>query len=143
MEATEISLRDLQSLIGSLSFVCKAVSPGRAFLRRLIDLTCGVKKPWCKLKLSAGAKKDLEMWVLFLTHFNGKAIIPEQMWSESVDLQLYTDASGGIGFGGYLHGKWFQGKWPNQKYKKKSIAWQEFFPIVVAIVLWGDLLSGK
>lgn len=24
-----------------------------------------------------------------------------------------------------------------------SIAWKEFFPIVVAVVLWGDLLRGK
>ena len=31
-------------MIGSLSFVCKAISPGRPFIRWLIDLTCGVVK---------------------------------------------------------------------------------------------------
>ena len=31
--------RDLLSLIGSLSFACKVVKPGRIFLRRLIDLS--------------------------------------------------------------------------------------------------------
>ncbi len=143
LAGAEISLRDLQSLIGSLSFVCKAVTPGRAFLRRLIDLTRGIKKPWCKLKLSIGAKKDLDMWLLFLDHFNGSAIFPEQAWFDEADLQFFTDSSAGIGFGGYFQGKWFQGRWPHEKFKKKSIAWLEFFPILVAVVLWGHLLKGK
>lgn len=38
------TLRELQSLIGLLKFACSVVVPGRAFLRRLIDLTCGVTK---------------------------------------------------------------------------------------------------
>ena len=42
LEASKLTLKELQSLIGSLSFVCRAVTPGRPFLRRLIDLTCGV-----------------------------------------------------------------------------------------------------
>lgn len=60
------------------------------------------------------------------------------------DIQLFTDASGEIGFGGFLQGKWFQGKWPDQvMHDKLSIAWLEFLPIVVAIVLWGNELRGK
>ena len=42
---TQTTLRKLQSLIGLLNFACSVVVPGRAFLRRLIDLTCGVSKP--------------------------------------------------------------------------------------------------
>jgi hypothetical protein len=38
------TLATLQSLLGSLNFLCKAIAPGRAFLRRLIALTCGLKK---------------------------------------------------------------------------------------------------
>ena len=37
----KVSLRQLQSLIGTLSFACKVIVPGRVFLRRVIDLTCG------------------------------------------------------------------------------------------------------
>ena len=83
------------------------------------------------------------MWLLFLDHFNGSAIFPEQAWFDESDLQFFTDASAGIGFGGFFNGKWFQGRWPDDGYKKKSIAWLEFFPIVVAVVLWGPLLKGK
>ena len=41
----KVSLRSLQSLIGKLNFVCRAVTPGRAFLRRLVDLTRGACHP--------------------------------------------------------------------------------------------------
>lgn len=44
LHAGSLSLSEVQSLIGSLNFVCKAVAPGRAFLRRLIGLTIGVTK---------------------------------------------------------------------------------------------------
>jgi hypothetical protein len=144
LSRASVTLKELQSLIGSLSFVCKAVSPGRAFLRRLIDLTRGVKKPWHNIRLSKGAKCDLGMWMVFLRDFNGSAIIPEQFWREDRDLQLFTDASGVLGFGGFFCGKWFQGEWPQKvMHSKRSIAWLEFFPIVVAAVLWGKLLKGK
>lgn len=42
----KVTLGDLQSLVGLLSFACYVVVPGRAFLRPVIDLTCGVKNPY-------------------------------------------------------------------------------------------------
>ena len=41
----KVTLQELQSLIGLLNFSCSVVLPGWAFLRRLIDLTVGVKRP--------------------------------------------------------------------------------------------------
>lgn len=144
LDRNSITLRELQSLIGSLSFVCKAISPGRAFLRRLIDLSCNVRKPWYKIHLSKAAKGDLQMWMIFLRNFNGCAMIPDQFWREDCDLQLFTDASGDIGFGGFFSDKWFQGRWPQAiNHTTRSIAWLEFFPIVVAVALWSESLQGK
>lgn len=40
----KVTLRQLQSLLGKLNFACRAVVPGRAFCRWLIDATVGVKK---------------------------------------------------------------------------------------------------
>lgn len=40
-----VCLKELQSLIGLLNFTCLVVVPGRAFLRRMIDLTKGVRRP--------------------------------------------------------------------------------------------------
>ena len=144
VQQKKLTLRELQSLIGSLSFVCKAVAPGRPFIRRLIDLTCGVDKSWHKIRLSEGAKGDLRMWLVFLREFNGISVFQDQLWVGAADLQLYTDASGEIGFGGFLSGSWFQDRWPEIVLREgRSIAWKEFFPIVVAVVLWGHKMQGK
>ena len=41
-----VTLHQLQSVIGLLNFACSVIVPGRAFLRRLIDLTIGLTKPY-------------------------------------------------------------------------------------------------
>ena len=41
----KVTLKEIQSLTGVLNFACSVVKPGRAFLRRLIDLTIGIKSP--------------------------------------------------------------------------------------------------
>ena len=38
----KVTLKELQSLIGLLNFACSVVTPGRGFLRRLINLTIGI-----------------------------------------------------------------------------------------------------
>ena len=56
-------------------------------------------------------------------------------------MELFTDASSTIGFGGYFGGKWFYSSWPteikNIANSKHSMAFFELYPIVVAAVLWG------
>jgi hypothetical protein len=144
LRGEKITLKELQSLVGSLSFICRAVTPGRAFLRRLIDLQCGIKQSWYKIRLSVGAKADLRMWVVFLNDFNGSTIFSDRVWLGDQDVQFFTDASGSVGFGFFFDGRWFQGKWPSVKFAlEHSIAWLELFPIIVASALWGDQLKGK
>ena len=41
----KVTLKEVQSLNGLLNFACSVIRPGRAFLRRLIDLTVGVCLP--------------------------------------------------------------------------------------------------
>ena len=47
-----VTLREPQSLIGLLNFCCSVVTPGRAFLRRLVDLTAGVTLPHHYIRLN-------------------------------------------------------------------------------------------
>ena len=96
------SLQSIQSLIGSLNFVTRAVSPGRPFLRRLIDLTKGTKAASDMIKIGNGAKKDLSMWLQFLQDFNGISMFLDKDFCSNVDLQLFTDAAGRIGYGAYF-----------------------------------------
>lgn len=87
------------------------------------------------------------MWKVFLAHWNGRTFFLESSPTPTPDLELYTDAAGSIGFGGYLQGKWFQGHWPPQMRLNRergiSIEWQELFPIVVACSIWHPFLAGK
>ena len=52
LRCKKVTLREIQSLIGLLNFGCSVVVPGRAFLRRLIDLTRGVKSPCHFIRLN-------------------------------------------------------------------------------------------
>ncbi|XP_063963147.1 uncharacterized protein LOC135156047 [Lytechinus pictus] len=139
-----LSLKEIQSLIGSLNFICRAVKPGRAFLRRLTDQTKKISKPDSVIQLSEGTKSDLTTWLAFLDDFNGVTIVRPGRWESDFDLDLFTDASGTIGFGGYFHGKWFCGHWPPFVLSGDySIAWKEMVPIAVALLVWGSDLAGK
>jgi hypothetical protein len=62
----KVTLRELQSLIGTLNFATKVVIPGRAFLRRLIDLTVGYLRPNHHISLNKEARADLQAWSIFL-----------------------------------------------------------------------------
>jgi len=140
------TLKELQSLIGTLNFACKVVPPGRPFLQRMIDLTRNVFQPHHHIKLSSGFFKDLTMWQLFLSDWNGANFFLSTSWVDSDSLLLHTDASGSLGFGGIFGSKWFQGGWQtNQQLGQPgtSIAWQELFALVVACHLWGKEFSNK
>ena len=65
-------LKELQSLIGLLN--CLVVVPGRAFPRRMIDLTEGVNKRHHHIPLSRGTKLDIILWLRFLDDFNGRSL---------------------------------------------------------------------
>lgn len=90
------TLKELQSLIGTLNFACRVVPPGRPFLQRMIDLTRNVTKSHHHVKLSAGFFKDLLMWKQFISSWNGAIFSLKSSWVNSNSLQLHTDTSGNL-----------------------------------------------
>ena len=144
LRKTKVTLRQIQSLIGSLNFVCRAIAPGRAFTRRLIGLTKGVQNPHHKVRISSGAKLDLLAWLEFLNHFNGVSPFRQWGWEHNDTISLFTDAAASIGFGGYFEGHWFQGRWPSAFLDNPpSIAFLEFYPLVVSVHCWGHWLANR
>ena len=97
------SKRQLLSLIGKLSFVCKVVRPGRIFLRRLINLSMSVKELNHYITINAQTREDIQWCVDFLPTWNQTSLIPETFQVSSTDLKLFTDASS-VGFGA-IYGK--------------------------------------
>ena len=68
------TLRELQSLLGYLNFCCSIITCGRAFLRRLTNLTIGIQKPFHHIRLNREVKSDLCVWLSFLDQYNGKSM---------------------------------------------------------------------
>ena len=138
----KVTLREIQSLIGLLNFVCSVVVPGRAFLRRLIDLTKGVKFPHHFIRLNKSSKADLGLWQSFLDDFNGRSFFLNDAWHDSLSLNLYTDAAGSLGYGGIFRSVWFFGAWPDD-WKQLNITILEFYPIVLSVLLFGDKMRNQ
>ena len=134
------TLHDLQSLIGMLNFACRVISPGRAFLRRLIALTIGVTKPGHHIKLNSEARADLSAWYTFISAFNGVAMFIDSTWVSSVSIKLYTDAASTQGFAAVFGSRWFNGTYPDI-WRGYCIAVLELYPIVAALELWGKSLA--
>ena len=138
------TLRELQSLIGTLQFACRVVVPGRAFLQRMINLTRGVIEPHYHIKLNSSFRKDVAMWLVFLEQWNGTNIFLDLAPTNSPELEFSTDASGSLGYGAFFSNFWFQGKWSSQFHAHKeqqSIAWKELFPVYLACSVWGYLFE--
>ena len=143
-----ITLKTMQSIIGLLNFMCRAIVPGRPFCRRLINSTRGITKPYHHIRISKGLQQDLKTWLTFFKKFNGISMFHDKYWSSNGDVCLFTDSSAAIGngFGAYFKGKWTCGKWPVAWHLQgltADITLLEYFPILVAIYIWGDQLRNK
>ncbi|XP_064625914.1 uncharacterized protein LOC135486748 [Lineus longissimus] len=136
------TLRELQSLIGLLNFAVCVVPPGRPFLRRLINLTIGLKHHSHRRRITKEVKMDLSMWLEFLSGFNGRCFFLSDRFYSSDTLHLFSDSSTTIGFEVVFGTHWAYGVWEEQ-YRSLNIAILEFYPIVLALYLWSKELSNK
>jgi hypothetical protein len=93
LQRKKATLKEVQSLIGLLNFACSVVVPGRAFLRRLIDLTKDIRCASHFIRLSRSVKADVRIWKSFWDDFNGRSFFLGDFWSNSVNLNLYTDSA--------------------------------------------------
>lgn len=97
-----MTLKELQSLIGLLNFTCSVIVPGQTFLRRLINLMVGIKRPRYFIRLNRETISDLQLWLTFLEAYNGRSFFLDYVWLSSTKLHLYTDAAGSLGYGAFL-----------------------------------------
>lgn len=114
----------------------------KLFLRRLIDLTVGVTRPHHHIRLTRQAKLDLRVWQEFLRNFNGRAFFLNEKFRTGECLDLYTDASGSVGYGAVYGKEWFWGEWP-QSWFSRNIAVLELFPIMAAVEVWGEAWANQ
>ena len=127
--------KDLESLLGHLSHAATVIPQGRTFLRQLFPLLALDRAPHHFVRLSAGARADLQWWKAFLQDWNGTSFFP----ALSPSIEVFSDASGSYGCGAFStpYG-WFQLEWP-EIWQPFHITAKELLPIVLAAALWGGL----
>ncbi|XP_033729979.1 uncharacterized protein LOC117319256 [Pecten maximus] len=143
---------ELLQLLGHLNFASRVVPVGKSFISYLITLSTTVTSMRHHVRLNFDCREDIHMWIYFLIHWNGISLFRDSNISQAADMELYTDASATLGFGGYFQGKWFSSEWPvnlqlhgkqSKKASSVSIAYRELYPIVVACILWGRYWERK
>ena len=80
----------------------------------------------------------MAMWLAFLSSYNGKTMFLEEQYLSSNSMKLFTDAAKSKGFSGIYKSRWFFGSFPEQ-WRNLNIMTLEFYPIVLAVCIWGDL----
>ena len=129
--------RELESLIGTLQHACRVVWPGRAFMRRMIELLRIPRRPYHHVRLNCEFRADLWWWSSFTARWNGVSFFPPR---HSPAVVVTSDASGEWGCGAWSQEHWFQFQWPELA-KDHHIAFKELFAVLLACVLWGGSWS--
>ena len=135
-----ITLSHLQKLIGCLHF-CIIVTVGKPYIRRIIDKTKGLTKPFHHTWLTNEVKEDLTMWLHFLENYNGRHFLREKIITHSSSFNLHTDACPG-GFGITFGSSWVQSSYP-LTWSTKNIAFLELYPIYVAVEMFGSKMKNS
>lgn len=141
----KVTLRQMQSLLGLLVFACRIMPMGRVFSRRLSLATRGISRPEHKIRITRPLRADLAVWNEFLDTYNGHTCCQETEVS-SLEVSLFTDAAGSVGFGAILGTEWCAEAWPPSWRKEglcRNLTLLELFPIIVAVELWGSILQNR
>ena len=146
----------LQSLVGKMSFVAKALPGARPFFRSLIDATKGLPHPYSKQTLGDAMRMDLALWLRFIKNWNGRA-----RWRHADPVVITHDASKS-GFGFYLSslpsgfdpgrlpqrlrpGSAFAGSFSREHmlHNDHSIQYGEMLAIAVSVAMYAPYLQNR
>ena len=128
-----------ESLIGLLHHAAWVVRLGRSFLHHLISLLRGRHIDAKYIRLNAEARADIWWWLVFAKLWNRVSICPAV---GSPQAFLTSDASGSWGCGAFSGNEWFQFQWTSEYGFDEHITFKELFPIVLAIMVWGQEWAG-
>ena len=135
------TLKQVQSLVGVLSFASSCIRQGRPFFGRILEFLRTMPSTG-KVRVPQNVFKDIEWWIKIAPSFNGISYIPASFWSKP-DSWVSTDAclTGG---GGYFNGEFFHFEFSNDLLgKAKFINQLELFVLWKAVEVWGEKIKRK
>ena len=140
-EKKSCTRKELEHLIGVLQFACRVVAQGRTFVCRMINLLCIASKPYHHIRLNKEFQSILLWWKTFVDSWNGISFL--QLTHQLIpSVNVFSDASGGFGYGAIWDVRWLHGQWP-QDWFAVNIMVKELVPFVVAAAIWGSQWSGQ
>jgi hypothetical protein len=154
-----IKQKDLEWLVGLMSFCSQVIFGSRLFMRAAYSMLYKLKSSKLrKLGVGRWLRDDLEMWPRLLRENNGQAVsvVRRRLHTDffAVDASLLT------GMGGWFDGDFFAVMWPElaawpvdwierwtefapfRDVASSHINYLEIFVIWYALFLWGDRLRG-
>jgi len=133
--------KEMQSLLGKLSW-CAGVMPGaRAFMRRLWYFLATLPSRG-RRRLTPGALEDLHWWQ---QHLNDPGWTGSRIWPSDDELPIViekSDASGDVGCG-FHHGNVVRTFTWTDEQRQHSIAWKELYPLLLAAQEFGPQWANK
>ena len=126
-----------------LNFACAFIMPGRAFLRRMIDLTIGVSKPFHFIPIMKQVHDDLNYEARSCQSLTiGPLFFLLDVWSNLETLNLFPDASGSLGYRAVFGVRWLYGEW-SEEWKGENITLLALYHIVLAVTTWSASLANQ
>ena len=124
--------RELQLLVRLLHDASIVVTPGRTFLRRLINLIKSAHhRPGSSfLRLNRKARSDILWWLTSIEDLNGLSMMRHSQCQQT-DIILTSDALGSWGCGAYYGIHWLQYAW-SPLTRDYNTTTKELLPIVLA-----------
>ena len=140
-QRTVATKQEIQSILGKLMWVSRAVKHSRSFVNRIISEVKKLQSQKQKTTLSLEIRKDFLWWFHFLNIFNGKELII----SHEISVNVAGDACVmGLGSWNVENSEYFSGYFPRHLQDPQiPIHVKEFICLIVSVKIWGEKWAGK
>ena len=138
-QCCQLSKRSYQSLLGKLLYLHKCVVPARLFVNRILDL---FRKNFHSrnIKLTEQSFKDIDWFLAFLPHFNGRTFFNKSITHVNHDLFLDACLSG---VGTLWKDRVYASPVHDISSFSPTIVHLEMINLVIALRMWGNFWTNS
>lgn len=137
LQRAKVTKRDIQRIVGKMTWFGQIVYGGRFHIRRLIDKSNTLKEQWYKTRVTKDMKLDILWWLDFMQYFNGTMEIMEYRPSTSLSIDACKVAAGAFHNGDFIYTPW------SKETSSLPINYLEVLSLEPAVQRWAHLWANK